>query len=170
MVIKVPGLTWAQDMLDALLSDAQAWAKAWGVSAILTKMGQGHFDQVIRDTRGMARTLNRLGFSAFRSRWAYVRQLIPLQSRLLVEQILWSMGPPWRSLLTGFNPVELGDVGVLVPFKQGEAPPLESTETFEGPVAGSGGDEGSGGGWTEPPGGGGGTYNPTRRRKWKWKY
>ncbi len=166
MVIKVPGLTWAQDMLDALLSDAQAWAKSWGVGAILTKMGQGHFDGVIRDTRSHAATMRRIGFSAFRSRWAYVRQLLPLQSRLLVEQILWAMGPPWRSLLTGFNPIELGAVGVLVPFKE---------ETLEKEINVEEGLPGSGTVITPPPGGmppgggpGGGIFQPAYKKRWKW--
>ncbi len=155
-------------MLDALLSDAQAWAKAWGVSAILTKMKQGHFDGVIRDTRPIANIMRDMGFSAFRSRWAYVRQLIPLQSRLLVEQILWSMGPPWRTLLTGFNPVELGDVGILVPFKAGAAPPQEESETSVGD--GVGGTVIDGGVYVPPSGGGGGGIsNPVYRRKWKWR-
>lgn len=167
-MVRIPGLNWIQDMLDAMLSDAQAWAKAWGVEAILTKMKQGHFDGVIRDTKKIERILRSMGFSAFRSRWAYIRQLMPLQSRLLVEQILYAMGPPWRRLLTGFNPVELGDVGVLVPWKPAAAPSedeinvSEEEDVFvpEVPVIP----------WTPPPQVGG--DEPVRqiyRRRWKWR-
>lgn len=113
---QIPGLGLIQDLLNALTSDASAITKAFGIEIILKKMRQGHFDSVIRETPEYGQLLRDIGFSAFRCRWAYVRQLMPLQSRLFIEQLLWTMGPPWRSLLTGFNPVALGKLGVLVPF------------------------------------------------------
>ena len=42
----------------------------------------------------------------FQAEWKYMRLGVPLQFRLLVEQILWDMGLPWRNLVTGFNPVK----------------------------------------------------------------
>lgn len=47
--------------------------------------------------------------------WRFARTLLPLQFRLLVEQILWDAGPPWSDLVSGFKP--LG-----VPGSSGEAP------------------------------------------------
>lgn len=51
--------------------------------------------------------IRQMPWPAFRARWAFIRQLMSLQGRLLVEQVLWGMGPPYRSLLTGFEPVEI---------------------------------------------------------------
>ena len=49
-------------------------------------------------------------FEDFREHWKWRRLLIPLQLRLVVEQMLWDMGLPWRSLITGFRAIE-GDAG-----------------------------------------------------------
>jgi hypothetical protein len=44
-------------------------------------------------------------YGAFRSDWLVARMLLPLQCRLLVEQVLYDMGPPWTKAVTGFNPM-----------------------------------------------------------------
>lgn len=44
-------------------------------------------------------------FKAFRADWKWVRLMLPLQGRLVVEQILWDRGTPWRSLVTGFRAI-----------------------------------------------------------------
>lgn len=44
-------------------------------------------------------------FIRFKYDWKVVRQALPLQVRLTVEQVLWNEGPPWRSLCSGFLPV-----------------------------------------------------------------
>ena len=49
-------------------------------------------------------------FEDFRSDWKWMRLLVPLQGRLLTEQLLWDRGLPWRSLITGFRAIE-GDAG-----------------------------------------------------------
>ena len=56
-------------------------------------------------------------FDAFRDDWKWQRLLTPLQARLLMEQILWDRGLPWRSLITGFRAIEgdAGETGVIGP-------------------------------------------------------
>ena len=45
---------------------------------------------------------------AFQRDWKWVRLLVPLQMRLMVEQVLWDKGIGWRKLVTGFGPVRTG--------------------------------------------------------------
>ena len=45
------------------------------------------------------------GPSAFQKDWKWARLLVPLQLRLLVEQVLWDKGEGWRKLITGFGPI-----------------------------------------------------------------
>jgi hypothetical protein len=44
-------------------------------------------------------------FNKFKADWNVARLVIGLQSRLMAEQILWELGPPWRNLVTGFRPI-----------------------------------------------------------------
>lgn len=46
-----------------------------------------------------------MGYESFRRMWKYGRLAIPLQVRLLVEQVLYEKGRPWSALCTGFQPV-----------------------------------------------------------------
>lgn len=45
------------------------------------------------------------GFSDFQWHWKLARNFVGLQVRLVCEQVLWDMGPPWNSLNTGFKAV-----------------------------------------------------------------
>lgn len=45
------------------------------------------------------------GYAMFVQEWLYFRHTIPLQLRLICEQILFDEGYPWRQLVTGFKPV-----------------------------------------------------------------
>lgn len=45
------------------------------------------------------------GFQVFKQDWRYFRLSIPLQMRLIVEQVLYDLGYPWRSLCSGFGPI-----------------------------------------------------------------
>ena len=42
----------------------------------------------------------------FERDWKWIRLVVPLQVRLLVEQILWDKRGGWRDLVTGFGPVK----------------------------------------------------------------
>ncbi len=42
----------------------------------------------------------------FEADWKWIRLVVPLQMRLLVEQILWDKRGGWRDLVTGFGPVK----------------------------------------------------------------
>lgn len=44
-------------------------------------------------------------FAEFRAMWRKVRNAVPLQTRLMVEQILWEKGGTWRGLVSGFKPI-----------------------------------------------------------------
>lgn len=44
-------------------------------------------------------------YEQVRQNWAYVRTVISLQLRIVIEQIFWDMGKPWSQLVTGFKPV-----------------------------------------------------------------
>ena len=46
------------------------------------------------------------GPKAFEADWKWIRLTVPLQFRLLVEQILWDKRGGWRDLVTGFGPVK----------------------------------------------------------------
>ncbi len=162
------------ELIGKFFPEIEAQDHVWRAEIIVDRMHMGHFDSAIVDAgQHISGRLRLMGFSAFRSRWAYVRQLLSLQGRLLVEQIMWAMGPPWRTLLTGFNPIELGEVGIVVPFRE---PPEE------GPLNVISGPPGGGGGLLPlPPGGGGGggggpgkapkavVTGFKRRRKRRWK-
>lgn len=45
-------------------------------------------------------------FDTFKNDWLVLRNSLPLQARLVVEQILSKEGPPWRSLVTGFRAID----------------------------------------------------------------
>lgn len=61
-------------------------------------------------------------FGLFKGDWKWQRLLTPLQGRLMMEQILWDRGLPWRSLITGFRAIEgdAGETGVVGPPDQPE--------------------------------------------------
>ncbi len=153
-------------LIDTFFPEKEARDLAARTLWVLQKMNGHEFDGIIKDlTPLMEDEIRRAGWVGFRSRWAYVRQLLPLQGRLLIEQVLWAMGPPWRTLLTGFNPVELGAVGVLEPLAWED---VISTVTNVDDDQPSGG----GGGWLP----GGGSWIPGdepkavvygRKKKWK---
>lgn len=46
------------------------------------------------------------GYELFKHQWKLLRLGVGLQARLLVEQILWDKGNPWRELITGFGAIE----------------------------------------------------------------
>lgn len=52
-----------------------------------------------------SKTLRSIGFKKWATYWHIGRQLIPLQHRLLMEQIYSDMGTPWSDLITGFGPL-----------------------------------------------------------------
>lgn len=41
----------------------------------------------------------------FRAQWTTLRNGIPLQARLMVEQVLWKKGGAYRALVSGFRPL-----------------------------------------------------------------
>ncbi len=43
---------------------------------------------------------------AFQRDWKWARLSVPLQIRLLVEQVLWEKDGDWRNLVTGFGPIK----------------------------------------------------------------
>lgn len=44
-------------------------------------------------------------FNEFSAHWATLRNGIPLQARLMVEQVLWKKGGSYRALVSGFRPL-----------------------------------------------------------------
>jgi hypothetical protein len=58
------------------------------------------------DFEEIASLIKRTSFERFRSSWKMGRQLVSLQARLVIEQVLWNQGNPWRSLVTGFKPIQ----------------------------------------------------------------
>ena len=66
---------------------------------------------VVHEVRRMVTSLEKVigGYSGpkeFEADWKWVRLMVPLQLRLLVEQILWDKRGGWRDLVTGFGPVK----------------------------------------------------------------
>ena len=62
-----------------------------------------------REVLGMKRRLEEhvssFRFEEFKELWATARQFVGLQARLALEQVFWVLGPPWRSLVTGFKAI-----------------------------------------------------------------
>ena len=79
---------------------------------VLTKGMSGWFTQgVVDEVRKNVRFLRKMietysGPREFEEDWKWVRLVVPLQLRLLVEQILWDKRGGWRDLVTGFRPVK----------------------------------------------------------------
>lgn len=44
---------------------------------------------------------------AFAKRWMWMRNWLPLQLRLFLEQVFWRLGKPYTDLITGFGPISL---------------------------------------------------------------
>lgn len=65
--------------------------------------------------------LQTIPFEDFKLAWAFARQMVGLQGRLLLEQCFWQMGEPWKSLYTGFKPVSWDSAGSEA---DGELPPV----------------------------------------------
>jgi len=42
---------------------------------------------------------------AYAVRWRTVRNMVPLQVRMLLEQAMWELGDEWRKLISGFGPL-----------------------------------------------------------------
>lgn len=64
--------------------------------------------------RALAWEIDQYGsdYRAFAADWTLLRVFVPLQVRLATEQLLWQRGEPWRRLVTGFRPVDLGGAEV----------------------------------------------------------
>jgi hypothetical protein len=45
-------------------------------------------------------------YPLFKTDWMVLRNSLPLQARLVVEQQLWNLGEPWKRLVTGFNAID----------------------------------------------------------------
>lgn len=62
-------------------------------------------------TQIRAALLEYRGAAAFTKDWKWARLSVPLQIRLLVEQVLWDEGGEWRKLITGFGPIKMPATG-----------------------------------------------------------
>lgn len=56
----------------------------------------------------LERNTYRIAVLGFKYHWTILRNWVPLQLRLCVEQVLWTRGRPWRDLVTGFGAIEEG--------------------------------------------------------------
>ncbi len=66
--------------------------------------------EALRLAKAMARAARKLvnsyrGPRAFEQDWKWLRLAVPLQVRLVVEQVLWDKRGGYRDLVTGFGPV-----------------------------------------------------------------
>ena len=52
---------------------------------------------------------------AFQRDWKWARLSVPLQIRLLVEQVLWEKGGDWKKLVTGFGPIKGAEAEPEIP-------------------------------------------------------
>ena len=68
-----------------------------------------HFDRYSSATNAagdnVKAILKKIGIRRWSRFWHYGRQLIPLQHRLLIEQVYSDLGEPWSQFLTGFGPL-----------------------------------------------------------------
>ena len=90
-----------QEILEELL-DHRA------VKRMVTKWFSKGVAEEVRRLVEMARNLIE-GYQTpreFEADWKWIRLAVPLQLRLMVEQILWDKRGGWRDLVTGFGPVK----------------------------------------------------------------
>lgn len=45
-------------------------------------------------------------FTQIKQNWTFTRTVISLQLRLIIEQVFYDLGQPWRQLVTGFSPMK----------------------------------------------------------------
>lgn len=115
-----------------LVPGADAPIHAGKAVGSLLLLRHGAFDVLLVSTAVAAEVVIReTGFVAFRARWAYYRQLMSLQGRLLIEQILWGMGKPWSLLISGFKPVEAGTISKGLPPTGDPDPSRRETNVLE---------------------------------------
>lgn len=119
--------------------------ETWGVALLM--VDEGFRKRSLDDFNGLKQLLWSGGFDRFVDSWKLGRQLVPLQGRLVMEQVLWDLGGPWRTLVSGFKPLDVSSRGSL------------AGTSGEGATAGSGSAAGGGGTPTTQPqqttGGGG---------------
>ena len=80
---------------------------------------KGVVDEVRRAVEGLGKLIE--GYQSpreFEADWKWVRLVVPLQMRLMVEQILWDKKGGWRDLVTGFRPVKGRPQRPLTPKKR----------------------------------------------------
>ena len=80
---------------DALTKEASSWFSRGVVDEV--RKGVGALRKLIEGYQGPRE---------FEADWKWLRLVVPLQLRLLVEQVLWDKRGGWRDLVTGFGPVK----------------------------------------------------------------
>lgn len=129
----------AQDALDDLLdwfghqmpeySLALKFANALN---LLRAIQTGKADKLIEEAeREFIKVIKMTTPIRWARRWLWVRNWLPLQLRLFIEQIFWRLGEPYLRLITGFGPIKLED------FRHtGEIPDVFKPPTTKGEAGG----------------------------------
>ena len=85
--------------LTVAIQDARLWMD-------LTRRRIGSYNALLHDFQvETSTTLRSIGFRKWASFWHLGRQMIDLQTRLMLEQVYSDMGKPWSDLITGFGPL-----------------------------------------------------------------
>ena len=88
-------------MLEKLFSDPAV------LNLLTGGLTRGVMDEVRKVVAIWRKTIESYsGPREFEADWKWLRLMVPLQVRLLVEQILWDKRGGWRDLVTGFGPVK----------------------------------------------------------------
>lgn len=94
---------------------------------------------MVEDARRLFENVERLvdecvAMGSFAADWPKIRTFVPLQIRLVAEQIFWTRGGEFRKYVTGFKPVDLGaGAGSSLPATRAQlAESITASETAKG--------------------------------------
>ena len=80
------------------------WSADVGISGAVISVAADTGRAVANQVRASLLKYN--SAKAFQKDWKWARLSMPLQARLLTEQVLWEKGGDWRKLVTGFGPIK----------------------------------------------------------------
>ncbi len=106
--VQIPGISALQDLFDAFFPEVGTPVKFGTAVQFLRSIQQGKLDENIRILEEeMTKVIKLSSAYEFGVRWMWMRNWLPLQLRLLMEQVFWRMGKPYTYLITGFGPIEV---------------------------------------------------------------
>lgn len=106
--VTIPGISVLEDLVNAFYPEIGTPVKFGLALQLLRSIQEGKLDQNIEILEvEMMKVVKMTTPLLFATRWMWMRNWLPLQMRLLMEQVFWRMGDPYTKLITGFGPIKL---------------------------------------------------------------